>query len=526
MATLAHKLEIATLSDLVLYVDDVHIITTTEQDVRRALTIVRQFVDAFALSLSTLKSCMWGSESAKLQELSDEFHIPVTQQLEALGATWQLAAKGNCTYAKERDKIATIKQRLERVVHLPSPLHLRALVISSTCLSMLDYLPPPVPKLIHELKAPIRRALKAPFGAPEIILNVVTSSSLDPFDRAVTSLLRLWAHAANDRDMREVLRSGKLTHRKGRFGFLVSVAAESGWELNADYLRIGTEPHCQQFTWANGWRALRKGIVQALKDHAYCKLQQRRPLRYEGDFMPNWKAMSKFLRRLSPVVSSTLLRIWGGVPMTGDRKFRLMGAESGACKCGAQAETLEHLMWDCPMFATQRPLHLTWWSTLPNACVQTLLCPRSESNAFVRDWQSVCAWALKALHLAFRAERQEIEAHPTTPMALLQQVANSETPFCEVKGHCVVPMVQHGYVVCMRCYVARRARDAHYLGVRHCKLAENPPACIGDYVVKQKHIARLYLDTWKRTSCRPRMQCVKCLAQQWATADFRAVCVL
>ena len=485
MAALARKLDLTTTADLILYVDDIHIITTTLIDMRRALVVIVDFVHTLALSLSVLKSCLWGTEESDLAGLSQEFGIPKANKLYALGATWPIS---DCEpgYLKEKAKIALIKERLDRVAHLPSPIHLKAQVISTTCLSIVDYLAPPVPSLFTSLRASVRRALKISFGAPEIVMNAVINNTLDPWWRAVLSIMRIWAYAASSKDMKPVLESMRLRDKRARLGFLMSVAKDEGWTLNSTFLQIGEGAHMQQFTWANGWGTLRKRLVQALKDHAFRKLQQRRGSRYQGDMLPNWQAMMKLLQKSTPLEATTLIRIWGGVLMTGERKYRLMGAQSAACCCGAAQETLEHIMWECPILNAQRPLHLMWWSTLAPACTQVLLCPRAESNSFARDWVAVCKWALKALSLSSRV-REHSEGHVALADPLVQTTSACE-PFLlsEAKGHFVMAYPLHGYVVCMKCFVARRSRDSHFLIRKDCAHMESVPLFVGETTSESK----------------------------------------
>ena len=162
------------------------------------MQIVLHFVDTLHLSLSLLKSALWGTNQHELGALQQEFGIRLATSLEAFGATWQLARGERPDRGKEGARIQRVTERLVRVSHLPTHPSLRASVSSSTALSLLDYIPMVVKKPLQGLRVFVRKALALKHGAPEVVFNLPTSSMLDPLDRNFVSMLRLWILAWND----------------------------------------------------------------------------------------------------------------------------------------------------------------------------------------------------------------------------------------------------------------------------------------------------------------------------------------
>ena len=75
--------------------------------------------------------------------------------------------------------------------------------------------------------------------------------------------------------------------------------------------------------------------------------------------------------------------IWSGAVMTATHRHARNPDQSPICRCGEAEETLEHIMWVCPLHARDRPQQLMWWMTLPPAISMSLILPRSEGRAFM-----------------------------------------------------------------------------------------------------------------------------------------------
>ena len=176
MSCLLHKLHACVQCRTIVYVDDVNVITSSLENLHKSLAIVCDFVHTFCLSLAKLKSSLWGCDRAALESVSVPSEIPVAAQIKALGVTWQVQRSAKITYDVEMEALEKIKQRLMRVRHMPSHPSLKAMVTSSTCLSILDHLAPPERALITPLRAFVRRAVGALFGAPEIVYCLPSAS--------------------------------------------------------------------------------------------------------------------------------------------------------------------------------------------------------------------------------------------------------------------------------------------------------------------------------------------------------------
>ena len=116
------------------------------------MLIVVQFVRVFCLSLSVLKfAAFWGIVPAALAPLQQEFGIPCTISLEALVATWHMINKAALPCAKQdqESRADKVRGRLLRVCHLPAHPALRASVVSTAALSIVDYLSPPSKRVMH-----------------------------------------------------------------------------------------------------------------------------------------------------------------------------------------------------------------------------------------------------------------------------------------------------------------------------------------------------------------------------------------
>ena len=116
-------------------IDSVCYVTQKDQ-LLKALDLLIQFASDFCLVVSQEKTCTWGSERAQLREIARETGFAYTEMLEALGAEWALHDVVEPQYKKEHARVEECKARLERLAHLPSPIHVKAQVTSVGCASL------------------------------------------------------------------------------------------------------------------------------------------------------------------------------------------------------------------------------------------------------------------------------------------------------------------------------------------------------------------------------------------------------
>ena len=366
----------------IAYVDDLHIVTSDPDQLSRCVAILLDLIRVFRLSLSVLKSALWGSNPQALQPLHDQTSIVVVATLEAPGATWHLTKKAGLPTPKEERRAEKVRERLLRICHLP-------------------------------------------------------------------------AHPA--------LRSS----------------------------------------------------------------EARRPGKFAGPFLPNWRAMRRLHASLSPKDAVVLLRIWAGAAMTASHRHTIDSQESALCKECQCEETVEHLMWHCPLHEQGRPHSLAWWHTLPPAASQSLLCPRNESLSFLTDWRRACRWGITVLtrrraELLPQENDGDEQEDPDQMFDSLPHYADVSVK--EGNGHFLVFLASRGYAFCARCFIARKARDAHFVLVKPCARPSELPLLEGDYAIRKGHIVRLIMGQWKTSSLRPKLVCVRCGREQWATAQFKSHC--
>ena len=157
----------------------------------------------------------------------------------SLGADWHVMPGCQPTHEKELQRIAKARDRLIRTAHLPMHITKKALLISCSCSSLLDYVNPPSFRYALNLRSVARKAIGLSFGAPEIVYNCLCSSALDPLERAVLSALKLWVTIAQDRQLRDVLRPVKLRRSVGRLGYIWRQFNRRGWLLDVEHCEIG-----------------------------------------------------------------------------------------------------------------------------------------------------------------------------------------------------------------------------------------------------------------------------------------------
>ena len=509
VACLVKKLHACLPRVTIVYVDDINVIAFSLADARKSLEIVVDFVRTFRLSLSLMKSALWGNDWAGLRALEATYGISPVHSLEALGATWQLTPRHKMEYIKEDARIRRVCERLLRISHLPAHVNVKAQVTSSTALAILDFLATSLKRHLQPLRHLVRKALNMKHGAPELVYNLPVSGMLDPMDRGYLSLLRMWIQAYNVPQFRDSLMSGHLSAKGGRLAAAYQESRDRGVTIDGDTITVGTLPGSPQFRLWAGWQAIRKNLVRSLKDLAFANLQARRPDKFGGDLKVAWKTMSRELARHSRYDAATLMKIWTGAIMNASHRHTLDPSVSPMCRCGEGEENLLHMMWRCPFRVRNRPFDLEWWADLPPASSMSLILTSVATPSLIADWRRVCKWALLVLQ-----RRVDLDELPPPPPREPQ----------DQNGHCVIVREDLGYVWCGKCFIARKSRDRVFLTNRECKKIHDMPTGEGQYTMSGTHLVRIWLTPWKRSSWRPRATCTKCGLQQWATSSFRKPC--
>ena len=81
---------------------------------------------------------------------------------------------------------------------------------------------------IQLLRTPIKKALAATAGAPEVVLWLLSPFPLDPVYRWFLSLARMWRALSMMHDARELLSVDFTRHAGSRLGALQKILLQSG----------------------------------------------------------------------------------------------------------------------------------------------------------------------------------------------------------------------------------------------------------------------------------------------------------
>ena len=507
LSTLIRRLNHVEGLETIGYVDDISIVTTSEQSLRVAFRLVREFETDFEVSISREKCALWGSEDRSLGALSLEWAIPMTDAIHALGMEWPL--KGTRPdFKKENDRLAKAKQRMVRLRHVSSAFGAKWQALNVGCLALTDYAAPPSLSGPRSLSPLIKRALAAPFGASEIVLNIGGRSSLDPSCRWALTQLRLWVAVSKMPDACSVLDKVTKSRRLSRFSCLLRLLHGKGWELDRNRLvTLGEE-----IRFSNTWQVIRSRFVMEWKKMAWRQLALRRPLVFDGLDIIDVSSHAKLLAEMDSYHVTTLLRVWAGCPMTRAHRFTVGLSETPLCQCENESQSIAHLLFRCPL-SPPPPLPLSPLRSLPTVSSQALLLLQGSTQEVKRAWKCACKSICRILSsrdggLAGR------KAEPSTPLALLTNT----------KGHALCMDSTGTYAFCGRCFITRVKRDAHFILTKACLCPTFQIICEGDYLISRGHKIRMTMQGWKRASMRPSFGCLVCGFSVWATKGFSSWC--
>ena len=176
-----------------------------------------------------------------------------------------------------------------------------------------------------------------------------------------------------------------------------------------------------------------------------------------------------------------------------------MDATSPECECGASEQTLFHLLWECERSEPPEP-SLRFYHALPHAQSVSHLLPKGTSAKDVTLWKMSCQRAIRIVKTMTGNARTDTHGHMRKDK--------------DDQGHAVATTGDGSYVCCMRCYISRRARDAHWILLKNCTHAENTPVGEGGNKTIEGHAAALVISEWKTSVKRPQWLCEVCVGTE------------
>ena len=140
------------------YVDDLNLHTRDKGHLLRVVGMLRDFEEHFSLSLAQAKTRVWASNVKVHDELREATGFQVERSMQALGAEWPTNKGAMLVHKRELARLDQCISRLTRARTLPLPAPKLALVVSTGCLSLLDFINLPDPKPYSNLGLWSRRS--------------------------------------------------------------------------------------------------------------------------------------------------------------------------------------------------------------------------------------------------------------------------------------------------------------------------------------------------------------------------------
>ena len=482
------------------YVDDVNVVCSSVPCLVKVASVVRDFSEDFRLKLSELKTKVWSSKPHQHEKIHHETGFKATKVLQALGADWLVCRGGNPQYQKEQSRIQECERRLQRIRHLPIHTVDKSTAISVGCLSPLDYVNVPSHVPFLQVRTLVKSVLHQAHGAPEIVLLACQRGTIDPVHRWAISGLRLWFFTLQEGpDPDHVAFISEKS--RGRLGNVARWAKKMGIHISVDGFLLDDV----RLSTVNLWSVARKTLIAFLKMKEYSALAIRRPTIFTGLDRVNEKQHQKLLRGLSHLDATIAVKIWSGSVMCGHKRAQLHGGDP-SCSCGAEVQTVEHILWSCPL-SEVCPDYLAYRQELPSAFSVAHLLKWGADPCEVKHWTDSL----------FRAIR--IVKSLDTPSA-----PKSNRHRDHDHGHIIAVSEDGRYCYCARCYITRKARDRRWIIHRDCLKRDSDPRREGDSLTCNGHEAVVSVVLWKLTALRPAFKCVKCSLQAWASAGFKQPC--
>ena len=481
------------------FVDDIHIVSGSEEPFRAALAEVDTFAKLFSLQLAAHKSKVWALNHRDAMRIATDLGYVAVESVEAMGAQWILRKAPKDAFAKKRARVEDAKGRLERLKHLIVPAAVKAATVTTACLSLTSYLPLPRVGTYTALKKNIRAALGLKHGAWETTAWCLSQNSLDPEVAWVVANMQLWHQMW-------MLGGGDVLAAVKKGCLFLRISALKRWCMRAKWVldpgRLTTP--FGTLSLDERWQDVRVTLVSHLRKKAFLALEERRPLVFGGlaEGGVCVRTHKKLIKKLQPYESAILQKIWQGASMTRAHHAVIDKTADPACTCGFPSQSLTHLLWSCPDVPQPDLMQLMWSEKPPFASVG-LLCPTTTGADDKIAWEKTCRRAIAILGNV-RLVSHEREDDP--------------------RGHAICLEQTKAYAYCARCFIARRIRDHKWIKSRECAKAHEHAWLEGEYAREGLHMCRLTMKRWKRFALRPLKECVWCGKKWWATSPGPLAC--
>ena len=132
--------------------------------------VLSDFEEHFSLSLAQAKTSVWATDVRCHDELRDATGFQVQRSVHALGAEWPTNPSANLTHKREPSRLDQCVSRLMRAKTLPMAAPKLAVIVSTGCLSLLDFLNLPTPTPYMKPRTMVKDVFDLQAGAPEVVL--------------------------------------------------------------------------------------------------------------------------------------------------------------------------------------------------------------------------------------------------------------------------------------------------------------------------------------------------------------------
>ena len=421
VSILIHRLVRLVDCETICFVDDIHIVVDQIPKLEAAFAIVAQYTQDFSVLLSPQKTAIWGSELTECQEASERLGLVCQKTADSMGAEWDLGHKGADArpgYAKERMRFQNAKDRLARMAHLPLRHRIKGNALVAGVFSLISYVPAVDVQIVKSLRGAVRTALGQRFGAPEALFTLTHTSVLDPYFVWLICLIRLWHTMMQQRDGRELAGMLKPGRKGSRLALLVKHCQQLGWEIDGEEVRCEHESIAMRRQWSD----FKKAITRNYRLLQWKLLSERRTL-YHGLSQVNVKQHQKLLDSLSQYDTCVIIRVWTGAAMTLEMKSKFQDV-SPQCPCGEGPQSVEHLMYHCPLHPCE-DLGVLALSRQPPAYANALLCRIEWDARELTVWRRACKRVISLLQMPTVNVPQERPFEPKMHVIELEQAWNA-----------------------------------------------------------------------------------------------------